>query len=613
MKTVLLILIMVVAVLPVHSQGDGCEIINQTSWLVVDGKKLTQTDSVLIQINNMSGDDYTMIYIPYSKSDKVSVKEAWIEDISGNIIRKIKGSDIKDRNAVSNAALYTDYFVKYFELKHNIYPYRIRYTYTVSYDKYTTLYAFYPENIPQNEVKVIVESSNDRPIVFKQDHIKEPVIETSDKKIRYMWTFSSPKLKREADAWYEKSPDYPYLVIQSSDFEFKEKGSFKTWGDYGNWYFRLNKGRDVLPESEKQKINQLLSGINNQKEKIRILYDYLQTSTRYINVSIKYGGLQTYPAEYVCAYRYGDCKALSNYMKAILSYAGITAHFVLIYLGETPRTIHNDFPGGHYFNHVIVGVPMEQDTLYLECTTKNHPPGYIHSYIQNRQALLIKEKGSQLVNIPAMRAEDILCSGKTDIRMDGNGLLSFNLTETKRGSDYEFYSGITTEVDKNTLDKYIRNSIFKGVNIELSSYNIKNSVDTKPLILFNCEGKITNHHNVYGKNIIINPIPIYLPAYETPDNREYGIRINYPIYKQDTIVYTMNDKVQLKSQKDSLNIESSYGYYNLSYEVKGKQIWIYKSLLIHAGKYQNAMYPEFYTFINKIKNSEHKKLYFELL
>ena len=612
MRTLLLTLSIIIVTLSVYSQRVDCEIINHHSWFQLNGKKLMRTDSVLIQINNQAGDDYATVYIPYSKGDRISIKEAWIEDIFGNVIRKLKNSDINDRNAVSNASLYTDHFIKHFELKHNKYPYRIRYTYTAVYDKFLTLYSFYPGAIPQGKVRVVVESSNDQPVVYRQEHIDEPIIEKDKKKTRYSWTFSYSGRKREMDAWYETSSEYPYLTVQPLDFKFKEKGNFKTWEDYGNWYYRLNRGRDVLPETEKQKIDQLLTDIDNPKEKIRVLYEYLQTTTRYINVSIKYGGLQTYPADYVCTYRYGDCKALVNYMKAMLAYAGIESHTVPVYMDEIPKTVYEDFPGGHYFNHVILGIPMEQDTVYLECTSKNHPAGYIHSQIQNRRALLVKETGSHLVNIAPMQAEDVLCSGKTTIRMNEDGSLDVDLIEKKRGADYEFYSSIAAGIDKNTIDKYIRNFIFEGVNIELTSYEIKDTFDIKPSVVFNCQGKITNHYKIYGKNMVVNPIPIHLAAYETPENRKHGIQISCPIYQQDTVVYILNDKTYLKPVKDSLTIETAYGQYHFGYEAEDRKIRVWKSLLINAGKYPIDTYSEFYDFIQKIKHSENKKLYFEM-
>ena len=594
------------------SQDKHCEIINYTSYYKVDGKKLFCTDSVLLQINSIEGDDNSIINIPYSKGDKISIKEAWIEDLSGNVIRKLKGSDIHNRNAVSGSSLYKNDYVKYFELKHNVYPYRIRYTYTATYSKFLTIYNFYPNNIPQKNIKVVIDSPIDNPIVYRQRFINEPVIENIKNGLRYTWQFSYAGHEKEINAWYEQSPDYPYLVAQPLYFNFKEKGNFKDWENYGNWYYRLHKGLDILPKSEKFKIDRMLSGIKDDRRKIDILYSYLQSNTRYIDISIKYGGFQAYPAKYVCSNRYGDCKALSNYMKAILSHAGITSYFTLIYSSESPRIIYDDFPTANYFNHVILSIPLEKDTMYLECTPKNYPPGYIHSGIQNRKALIVKENGSHLINIPAMQSQDVLCSSRMNINIKNDGFSSFEFERINSGYDYEFYKFLSSDIDKNSIDKYVRNVLFRGISVELSKYNIKDATTQIPKAVFSCEGNITNHYTRDGKNLIINPIPNVIPVYETPKNRKYGIQINTPIFNQDTIVYTVEESIHIKSGKDSFSIKTKYGDYTYSYSTNGNQITIHKSLFIRAGKYPIEDYAGFYSFINRVKDNEIKTLNLEL-
>ena len=612
MKNFLLVLIAIVVCSPFLAQNNHSEIVDYLSYYKVDGKKLFRTDSVLLQINSIEGDDNSMIYIPYSKKDKISVKEAWIEDLSGNIIRKIKRREIRNRHAISGSSLYQDDYVKYFELKHNVYPYRIRYTYTATYSKYMTIYNFHPGDIPKNNVKVVIDSPINNPIVHKQRFISEPVIEKTDDMARYIWQFSYAGYENEINAWYEQSSDFPYLVVQPLHFNFKEKGNFMDWDNYGNWYYRLNKGLDVLPESEKYKIDRLLSGIKDDKRKIEILYNYLQTETRYINVSINYGGFQAYPAKYVCSNRYGDCKALSNYMKAILSYAGITSYFTLIYSNESPKTIYENFPSSNYFNHVILSIPSEKDTMFLECTAKNYPPGYIHSGIQNRKALIVKETGSHLVNIPAMQPRDVLCSSNMNIDLKSNGYSQFEFEKKNSGYDYEFYKFLSSDIDKNNIDIYVRNVLFRGINVELSKYNIKDVAIQTPQAVFSCDGKIANHCALYGKNMIINPISYTLPVYEIPENRKYGLQLNMPIFSQDAIVYTVDKSFLLKPGKDLITIKTKFGEYNFSYLVDGNKITVRKSLLIFAGNYPVEEYAGFHSFINRVKDNEMKKLYIEL-
>ena len=72
----------------------------------------------------------------------------------------------------------------------------------------------------------------------------------------------------------------------------------------------------MLPEDIKKKVHELTDHLKDPREKINVLYDFLQKNTHYISIQLGIGGWQPFPADYVAAKRYGDCKALSNYMIA---------------------------------------------------------------------------------------------------------------------------------------------------------------------------------------------------------------------------------------------------------------------------------------------------------
>ena len=52
-------------------------------------------------------------------------------------------------------------------------------------------------------------------------------------------------------------------------------------------------------------------------EKAKIVYKYMQEKTRYISVQVGIGGFKPMLAKDVDRLGYGDCKALSNYTKAL--------------------------------------------------------------------------------------------------------------------------------------------------------------------------------------------------------------------------------------------------------------------------------------------------------
>ncbi|NJM16923.1 MAG: transglutaminase family protein [Bacteroidales bacterium] len=114
-------------------------------------------------------------------------------------------------------------------------------------------------------------------------------------------------------------------------------GDFTNWQSYGKWVYRLIEGRDELLPGVAEEIRNLTVNGANIKEKIATVYQYMQKRTRYVYVYSGIGGFQPVTAKDVHMYGYGDCKALSNYTKALLKAAGIESIYTEIGSGENQK------------------------------------------------------------------------------------------------------------------------------------------------------------------------------------------------------------------------------------------------------------------------------------
>lgn len=587
------------------------EIISLVSYRQIKDGKLTISDTITIQINNRDGDYDAEIQIPYSKGDKLAVGDAWIEDMSGNIIRKIKSKEILDRSSISDISLYEDDFVKEFELKHNQYPYKIVYSYKLTPSKFFQIasYDYRNKRLKIRNAKVTVETTEDQPIRYRQKNINAPLKETSLKTRRYVWQFGYEPLLTETNASVNNS-NAPLLEIVPLDFIYGVSGSFENWQTFGNWIYRLNANKDYLPESETKKLDGLLEGVTDNKEKARILYRYLQDYNRYINVTLNVGGLQTHPAEYVTTNRYGDCKALTNYMKAILKYAGVPSYYTLINMSEEVEEIDRDF-ASQDFNHVILTIPFGKDTTFLECTTNNLPFGYIHSSIQNRKALLITENNSKLISVPPQKLQNVLCNRSIKTTLNNDNSANMTMLITRRGEEYEASNYLSKNINKNVVDKYMRNNILVG-SFDLLNFDfIKTSRDSAQIQL-DVQCRMHSIHKKFGNNISITPYSLKVPFYETPDKRKQDVQIDYPQYYEDNVVYEIPN-TNISKVPSGIQIITPYGHYFLQFEAKENQLTVYKSMLIKAGNYPLAEYSKFYEFIQQLRNLEIKNYYIEVL
>ncbi|MDR1883989.1 MAG: DUF3857 domain-containing protein [Prevotella sp.] len=608
MKIILVAVALLIPVLAL-TQTFRSETIKYVSVNQLKGDKLQRVDSVILQINERTGDHDAEIFIPYSMGDKVSVGDAWIEDMNGNIIRKLKGNEVKDRSSISDISLYEDDFVKSFELKCHTYPYRIVYSFGITYSKFLNCAILnYANNTrPVKSGKLIVKTPLNQPIRFKQKNVKAPQTDTFPDMIEYSWKFSYTPPEYQETHSSPNTSKAPVIHIVPLDFKYGEQGSFDSWKAYGNWVFRLNKDKDALPVSEQQKIDELLSGVNNDVEKAKILYKYLQDHTRYINVSINLGGLQTYPAGYVCSNRYGDCKALANYMQAILKYAGIKSYYTLVNAGNRIIDTDTGFPS-QVFNHVILTVPFGKDTVHLECTSKNIPFGYTGSFTQGRKALLIDENDSHFITVPSLKPDDVLCTRKFSVNINASDL---RLSATERGYRYELSNSLASEVNRNIADRYIRNNILSG-SYELIDFEFKKENRDNAKIGMEANCKIHNLYKTYGNNLIISSFPVTIASYESPEKRTSDVQLDFPEYYMDTILYETGDK-KISKKPDNLELKSDFGEYSLKFEVDNDKFVVYKTIHIYSGRYSPDQYKDFYNFIMTVKNKESKNYYLEIL
>ena len=148
-----------------------------------------------------------------------------------------------------------------------------------------------------------------------------------------------------------------------------------NWQTYGAWQYQLLNGRDQIPPTLKEELQRRTANCNTTYEKIAAVYQYLASTTRYVSIQLGIGGLQPIAAADVHRTGFGDCKGLSNYMRAMLTELGIPSTYTVI--STTSRRLLADFASANQNNHVILQVPLPNDTLWIECTNPTLPLGYV--------------------------------------------------------------------------------------------------------------------------------------------------------------------------------------------------------------------------------------------
>ena len=595
------------------AQDYPAEILRYDIECKIDEKdKLTVTKNLILKINSPLGREHADLQIYYDNKSTINSVDVKILNIQNELIRTFKKKEIEDYSALTEY-FHTDDRYKYIKAYHNEYPYLIKINYTQEFNEFFSFPTWYPQNgknipLKKSSYKLIV------PLEYSFHHkfynfFPQEDIQTSESSIMYYWQIENlyPIVVQEPFVPSIKSI-YPTARFIPDDFVFGGiKGTSITWKDIGIWQSKLISNLDKLPYSEIQKIKELTKLAKNDYEKVKLIYEYLQNETRYIGVFIGIGGWKPFDATYVCNNKYGDCKALTNYMMSMLRSVGINAYYSLIVADESEPDIDTNLPG-IYFNHVVLYVPLENDTLWLECTSQNIPFNYWGTFTNGKQALVCNFEDSFLTQTPQFKNNENYIN-QSSIANIVDGKLIVNMKRQLFGEAFEkIKNNIKYNSDKDILDIATKTIPFKNYTLNNVKYD---EIQIDGITGYNESLQLSLSNNIqeYSSNLIISPFNKYLET-EFPLNtaRHNPITIKYNFKIVDTIQYNILEGFKIEVMPDNFQISTEYGKCEIKYVLKANQLKVSKFIELNKGSYTLKDYSEFKTFIKDIISAENQKI-----
>lgn len=597
-------------ILSIFNLGNAqdAEILNETTHATVNSKnQLTVIYSFSIQINNRRGEDLTNFKVNSSKRINVKDIQGSITTVNGVLLNKLNKKEIKKVSSFSDISFYQDEFTEYFTLRHNTYPYVIHCTFTKEFDEFMHIVEWTPmynRNYPTKKAELTITVPADYKIKIKERNIQyQKTIDDKGNNI-YKWESDYTNILKEEIYCADITELLPMVYIVPAYFTYGVPGSFDSWQSFGLWYNNLISGLNDLPASEIAKFIELTKNIGSNKEKARILYNYMQDNTRFIDVTLGIGGLKPFPASYVAYNKYGDCKALTNYMKAMLEIVGIKSYFSIINAGEKIAPFYSDFPSSQ-FNHVFLMVPFEKDTVWLECTNQNIPFGYLGTFTQNRNSLVIYNENGQLEQTPPLKDIDVLkqMNSMIDINLIGKSKAKINYI--CKGSSYEYIKWLSKKKTPLEQEDKIR-SYIDFSNFDLISWSFENQQRDSASITLNTEIESAEFCKKYDSDYVLNIIPLDLPKFESPRVRKLPLVFDYPIWKKYSVTFNLPESARISHMPTDTLLTNVFGRYEINYFKSDTSITVNYVLQINRGHYPLEKYPAFFEFVKSILSIERK-------
>jgi hypothetical protein len=570
------------------------------------------TTHYVLTVLDAEGEQYARVVEGYDKLKDVRSIKGTLYDALGVQIKKLKQSDIQDKSGVGSD-LISDSRYKEHAFYHNVYPHTVEYEIEVKYNHSFYLPAWVPQEAEAFAVqrgKLTVTAPKDYVLRYRNLNYKgEPVITSEGNNKTYTWEVKDMAPMSDepyAPRWYKRTTT---VMLAPATFEVQQyKGAMNTWEEFGRFMYTLNQGRDQLPDAVKQTVHQLTDGLSRE-EKIAKLYKYLQQHTRYVSIQLGIGGWQTFDANYVAARGYGDCKALSNYMCALLKEAGIKASCVLVYAGEENKDVTEaSFPSNR-FNHVIVCVPGTKDSTWLECTSNTKSDGYLGRFTADRPVLLVDENGGKLVHTPVytMAQNQQIRHISAAISETGDMMLKVSTHYTGLQQD-----ALHDRLNSLTREKILERQKMAGYfsSYDVNSYECKEIRERLPAIDEQLEIAAHNYATVTGKRMFLAPNLLSKDgerlAVDTA--RKSDIYLDNAYRDVDTVKITIPEGYTPEAMPEPVNLKSIFGTYSSKVAIEGNIITYTRSIDHKGGAYPASVYPDLAKFYSGIYRADRARM-----
>jgi Domain of Unknown Function with PDB structure (DUF3857)/Transglutaminase-like superfamily len=543
---------------------------DELSFEVLSPKKAKSHRKYKITILNEGGDEYGEIDLWYSKLFKLDDIKVSLYDSNDKLVKKIKKSDISDVKMSYDESI-DDYRMKHVKVPHTNYPYSIEIEYERTYENLM----FYETWTPQEHADIEVKQSKFTVKVPDALGVRYKEINAPSKKVvkegnstTYTWEATNiPTYKPEKQLpAIEKRPLIAVLTAPTQFEVAGYKGDMTTWSNFGTFTNQLLQDRSNLSPMSRGQILDLVKDCTTPQQKIAKLYDYLQKNTRYLSIQLGIGGWQPFPAEEVHKKKYGDCKALSNYMVAMLEVVGIKGYYTTIHGGTNNIPMYPDFPSNQS-NHIIVCVPQGKDTTWLECTSQIDPVGFLGSFTGNRNALIITPEGGKLVRTPTYKQQDNLQTRKIAAKLDEKGNLSATSNTIYTGIQQETprqYANMSADMQK----KYMLKSISLP-NFDLQSVQL--TAATTPKVEEKIAITVPNYANKSGKRFFFLPNILTRMNSITPEKqarKKPVLTSDFGYEDTDEVQITLPDGYTLEQQPPVFALQKDFGSYAATMRVE---------------------------------------------
>ncbi len=537
---------------------------------------------------------------------------AVIYDASGKEIKKLRRKDFKEESA-SGESIISDNRVTYLDYTPTEYPFTIVYESEVS-DSNT---AFIPPWRPMDDWLISVEKTQmnvtcaaDLGFKYKEDHFdKLPIVK---KEIPNGVSYSAAQIPAIKSEQYAPAlPKFmPTVLLGIDKFHLEGvDGDATSWKNFGLWnYTNLLTGTDELPEETIAKIKSLVGNEKDPMKISKIVYEFVQSKTRYVSIALGIGGWKPMLAKDVDRLGYGDCKALTNYTRVLLAAVGVQSFYTIVISDDNKLDMREDFVSMQG-NHIVLTLPDGDKLRWLECTSQTAPFGYLSNSIDDRNVLMVCPDGGKMVKTACFSDAENLQQSNGQYQIDDEGKLTGNVTIKSKGSQYnnKLFLEHKDSKEKDLLYKEYLSNI---QNLQLTQSKVLND---RPNLEFIEQLSVSGekYGNIEAGKIIF-PVNAFNNQGHVPQRyrtRTNPFEIERGYLDYDEITVELPAGFAIEALPSAVSLKTKFGEYTAEItEVSTTKLLYKRKLQITKGYHESAEYENYRKFREQVARNDNSKI-----
>jgi hypothetical protein len=587
--------------------------LNQIDIVIASQRSMTIKTKRVVTVFNELGLKAVKGAENFDRRRTVKEIEAVVFDSFGNEIKKIKRKDFKDQSAVDGGTLFSEGRFIYMDYTPTQYPFTIVYESEVE----TSNTAFIPTWLLLSDYNVSIEKSNLNVLFSAALGFRKKEFNFSNFKIKTV-TATATQLQYEAlNVVAQKYEDYtptaklfPRVMMGLENFNLEGvDGSAKNWKEYGKWFSEnILLGTTNLSDEAKTKIKALVGSETDPIKKAKIVYKFVQEKSRYVSVQVGIGGFKPMLASDVDRLGYGDCKALSNYTRALLEVVGVPSYYTELYGDRDVKNIEADF-FSIQGNHVILCIPNSSESIFLECTSQDDPFGFQANFTDDRDVVVMKPDGGEIIHTKKYHDRDNSQISTGRYSIDESGNLSGTIKIVSAGSQYNAKAA-TEKLQLSEKDLHYKQYWSNINNLKVAKITVENDKE-KIQFIENINLNAANYGSISGGKMIlaINAYNQYSGNVKRIRNRKNPFEIPRGYLDADEIVIVLPSDFQIDFLPSNFELQTKFGEYRTEIIKKDTNDLVYKrTIFIKKGIYTKTEYDEYRLFMEQISKNDNAKI-----